>query len=104
MSVNLTNGVIPFTEIFERLMTLAKIDSFNNEDFAKGLVNDAYTRSLPSINDWTPLVTEAFLSMTAYYSTGTVACTAGSTSITGTVRWFRYRTFIYLCISDDSDN
>lgn len=84
MSVNLTTGVIPFSELFERLMTLAKIDSFNNEDYAKGLINDAYTRSLPSIEDWTPLVTEAFLTMSAYYNTGTVACTAGATSLTGT--------------------
>jgi hypothetical protein len=84
MSVNLTTGIIPFTELFERLMTLAKIDSFNNEDYAKGLVNDAYTRSLPGLNDWNPLITEAFLSTTAYYATGTIACTAGSTSVTGT--------------------
>lgn len=83
MSVNLTTGVIPFSELFERLMTLAKIDSFNNEDYAKGLTNDAYTRSLPGINDWTPLVTEAFLTMSAYYSTGTVSCTAGTTALTG---------------------
>jgi len=83
MSVNLTNGTIPFSELFERLMTLAKIDSFNNEDYAKGLINDAYTRSLPGIADWTPLVTEAFLTTSAYYSTGTVACTAGATSLTG---------------------
>lgn len=84
MSVNLTTGVIPFTELFERLMTLAKIDSFNNEDYAKGLINDSYTRTLPGLADWNPLVTEGFLTMTAYYSTGTVACTAGATALTGT--------------------
>lgn len=84
MSVNLTTGIIPFTELFERLMTLSKIDSFNNEDFAKGLVNDAYIRTLPGLNDWNPIVMDGFLSMTAYYSTGTVAVNAGSTSITGT--------------------
>lgn len=83
MSVNLTTGIIPFTELFERLMTLSKIDSFNNEDFAKGLVNDAYTRSLPSLNDWNPLIKGSFLTMTAYYSTGTVSCTAGTTALTG---------------------
>lgn len=83
MSVNLTTGIIPFTELFERLMTLGKIDSFNNEDFAKGLINDAYTRALPGLEDWTPIITEAFLSMSAYYNTGTVAATAGGTTITG---------------------
>lgn len=84
MSVNLTTGIIPFTELFERLMTLAKIDSFNNEDYAKGLANDAYTRALPGLNDWNPLVKTAYLTMSAYYTTGTVACTAGTTSLTGT--------------------
>lgn len=84
MSVNLTTGVIPFSELFERLMTLSKIDSFNNEDFAKGLINDAYTRSLPGINDWNPIITESFLTMTAYYLAGTVAASAGGTALTGT--------------------
>lgn len=83
MSVNLTTGIIPFTELFERLMTLAKIDSFNNEDFAKGLINDAYTRSLPGLNDWNPIIVDAFLPMSTYYLTGTVSCTAGSTALTG---------------------
>lgn len=83
MSVNLTTGIIPFTELFERLMTLAKIDSFNNEDFAKGLTNDAYTRSLPGIDDWNPLITDGFLTMSPYYTTGTVSCTAGATALTG---------------------
>lgn len=84
MSVNLTTGIIPFTELFERLMTLSKIDSFNNEDYAKGLVNDAYTRALPGQNDWNPIIKTAYLTMSAYYSTGTVACTAASTSLVGT--------------------
>lgn len=83
MSVNLTTGVIPFSELFERLMTLAKIDSFNNEDFAKGLINDAYTRSLPGLNDWNPIIIEYYLAMSAYYSTGTVSCTAADTTLTG---------------------
>lgn len=84
MSVNLTTGIIPFTELFERLMTLAKIDSFNNEDFAKGLINDAYTRSLPGMEDWNPIITDGFLTMSAYYSTGTVSCSAASTALVGT--------------------
>lgn len=83
MSVNLTTGIIPFTELFERLMTLAKIDSFNNEDFAKGLVNDAYTRSLPGMEDWNPIITDGFLTMSPYYNTGTVSCTFGTTSLVG---------------------
>lgn len=83
MSVNLTTGIIPFTEIFERLMTLAKIDSFNNEDYAKGLVNDAYTRALPNLSDWNCIIKDGFLTMSPYYNTGTVAVSAGDTTVTG---------------------
>lgn len=84
MSVNLTTGIIPFSELFERLMTLAKIDSFNNEDYAKGLINDSYTRTLPGMNDWEIITKESGITTSAYYNTGTVAATIGSTSITGT--------------------
>lgn len=83
MSVNLTTGIIPFTELFERLMTLSKLDSFNNEDFVKGLVNDAYTRSLPNLTDWNPIIKDSFLSMSSSYNTGTVACSAAGTTVTG---------------------
>lgn len=83
MSVNLTTGIIPFSELFERLMTLSKIDSFNNEDYAKGLINDAYTRALPGIGDWNPITKDAWVQASASYNTGTVACAAGSTALTG---------------------
>jgi len=83
MSVNLINGTIPFTELFERLMTLAKIDSFNNEDYAKGLTNDAYTRALPSIGDWLCIMKESVVTTSASYSNGTVAITAGATFLVG---------------------
>lgn len=83
MSVNLLSGVIPFTELFERLMTLARIDSFNNEDFAKGLVNDSYTRNVPRLADWEPLISESHIVTNAAYITGTVSVVVGGTSLTG---------------------
>lgn len=83
MSINLATGVIPFTELFERLMTLAKIDSFNNEDYAKGLINDSYTRSLPGIADWNIIIKDSGITTSASYSTGTVSCAVGSTAVTG---------------------
>lgn len=75
---------IPYTELWERLLTMGRIDSPNNEDYAKGLINDVYVRTLPRIEDWNPLINESFLSMTSRYNTGTVAVNAGSTSVTGT--------------------
>lgn len=83
MSVNLLSGIIPFTELFERLMTLARIDSFNNEDFAKGLINDSYTRNVPRLADWDPLISESFVVTEAAYATGTISVAVGSTSVTG---------------------
>lgn len=84
MSVNLTDGTIPFTELSERCQTLARLESLNNEDFTKGLVNDTYVFSIPRIEDWRPLVEESTLAMTACYNTGTIAVNAGSASVTGT--------------------
>jgi hypothetical protein len=74
---------IPFTELWERLLTMGRVDVPNNEDYAKGLINDTYTRSLPRSVDWDPLVKESFLSMTAYYNTGTATVAAGATAVTG---------------------
>ena len=77
-------GVIPFTELYERLLNLGRIDSPNNSDYAKGIINDSYTRSLPRAEDWNAIVTDDTLQMVATYTTGTVAVTVGSTTITGT--------------------
>jgi hypothetical protein len=77
-------GVIPFTELYERLLNLGRIDSPNNEDYAKGITNDSYTRTLPRVEDWNAIITESSITTVATYYTGTVAATVGSTSITGT--------------------
>lgn len=79
---NLAN-TIPFTELWERLLTMGRIDSPNNEDYAKGMINDVYVRTLPRIADWNPIIVESFISMTAAYRTGSATVTAGSTSVTG---------------------
>lgn len=79
---NLAN-TIPFTELWERLLTMGRVDVPNNEDYAKGLINDTYTRTIPRIEDWDPLTKEADLVMTVYYNTGNVTVSAGSTSVTG---------------------
>jgi len=74
---------IPFTELWERLLTMGRVDVPNNEDYAKGLINDVYTRTLPRKMDWEPLVKDGTLGMTPYYNTGLATITAGSTSLTG---------------------
>jgi len=82
-STTTSTGIIPFTELYERLLNLGRIDSPNNIDFAKGLINDSYTRTLPRVEDWDILIKEANLVMIPTYTTGTVSCTVGSTSLTG---------------------
>lgn len=77
-------STIPFTELWERLLTMARIDSPNNEDFARGIINDVYVRVLPRIEDWQSIINTANISAVAYYNTGTVAVSAAGTAVTGT--------------------
>lgn len=76
-------GIIPFTELYERLLNLGRIDSPNNRDYAKGLINDSYTRTLPRVEDWDIMIKSANLRMIPVYNTGTVSVTVGSTALTG---------------------
>jgi len=80
---NLTN-TIPFTEMYERVLNISRTDTPNNIDYVKGLVNDVYTRTLPMIEDWIPLISSAAITTVAEYTTGTVAVTVGSNTVTGT--------------------
>lgn len=76
-------GVMPFTELYERLLNLGRIDSPNNTDYAKGIINDTYTRSLPRLEDWDMVIKTNYLTMIPTYSTGTVSCAVGATAVTG---------------------
>jgi hypothetical protein len=82
-STTTSTGVIPFTELYERLLNLGRIDSPNNVDFAKGLINDSYTRTLPRVADWDVLVKDSNLVMIPTYTTGTVSASVGGTTVTG---------------------
>jgi len=77
-------GVIPFTELYERLLNLGRIDSPNNSDYAKGIINDSYTRTLPRVEDWEIVVKQGNIQTVPSYNTGTATVTVGSTSVTGT--------------------
>lgn len=78
------SSVIPYVEIYERAMNLAGDDSATSEAKFKGLVNDAYTRNIARIEDWDFLLEDSYISCSAKYNTGTVACSAAGTTITGT--------------------
>ena len=68
-------GVIPFTELYERLLNLGRIDSPNNRDYAKGIINDSYTRTLPRVEDWQMIVIEDNLQMVNVETAGTASVT-----------------------------
>jgi hypothetical protein len=81
---NLT-GIMPFSELVERAQNLAREDATTSRTKFKGLINDAYCREVPrKPYDWEPLIASSQISCTARYNTGTVAISAGDTSITGT--------------------
>ena len=80
---NLTR-IIPFSELVEKAMTLARDNTSGSRDKFKGLINRAYTQVIPRKEDWSPIIASSSISCTAKYNTGSVAATAASTSITGT--------------------
>ena len=79
---NLTR-IIPFSELAEKAMTLARDNTAGSRDKFKGLINRAYTQAIPRKEDWSPLIASSSVSCSARYNTGTVSATAASTSITG---------------------
>jgi len=73
----------PYSELVEKVQTLARDNSYSSRDKFKGLINWAYTQEIPRKEDWSPLVASSSISCTARYNTGTVSVTAGDTTITG---------------------
>ena len=75
--------IIPYSELCEKAMTLARDNSYSSRDKFKGLINWAYTQEIPRKEDWQPIVCNSTISCTAKYNTGPVSVNAASTSITG---------------------
>ena len=77
-------SILPFTELFERLQQDLMRDATGEEDKYKSMVNDIYCTWLPSQLDWRAIRTSSYITTVAEYTTGTVAVTNGSTTLTGT--------------------
>lgn len=75
---------IPFTEIVERVQKELIRDNSAAEGKYKSRVNDIYTIDLPDQIDWRHIRKEATITSTADYTTGTIALTNASTTVTGT--------------------
>ena len=80
---NLT-GIIPFMEIVERAMGLARDTSVTSEPKFKGLVNDGAGKEIWRMEDWNFMrKSNSGIACSADYNTGTVSATAASADITG---------------------
>ena len=73
---------LPATELVERAIQIARIETTNDESRVWGALHDAYTRDLPYRADWQPLLASAVLATSAKYVTGTITATTGSTTVT----------------------
>lgn len=72
---------IPYTEIVERVASLGRTNA-NAIEKVRGVVQDIYTRDIPTKHDWTFLQANSSIVTTAEYKTGTVSATTGSNLIT----------------------
>jgi len=72
-----TTTEMPFTEIVERVMELGRVN-LNAIGKVRGIVQDIYTRDIPTKHDWTFLIASSSIVTTPEYSTGTVSATTGS--------------------------
>lgn len=72
---------IPFTEIVERVIQLARLrEDVSNK--VRGIVNDVYVRDITRKEDWTFLLTRSYISLDGEYKTGVITATTGSTTVT----------------------
>lgn len=82
-----SSGILPFTEIFERVKNEELRDKTNDtqaEDKYKSTVNDTYRIWLPSEFEFNAYKKNANFTTSADYVAGTVAVTTGDTAIVGT--------------------
>jgi len=82
-----SNGVIPFTELFERVKNEELRDKSadtQSEDKYKSTINDTYRLWIPSEFEFNAYKKTTSITTSADYNTGTVAVTDGSASIVGT--------------------
>ena len=79
MSKNITE--IPYTEIVERVVSLGRVNA-NAIEKVRGIVQDIYTRDIPTKHYWTFLFASSAITTVGQYNTGTVSATTGSSILT----------------------
>ena len=79
MSKNITE--IPYTEMVERGMSIARVNPNAIERF-RGLLQDIYTRDIPMKHDWQFLFVSSAITTTAEFKTGNASATTDSAIVT----------------------
>ena len=68
---------IPFTELVERVVSLGRANQ-NAYEKVRGIVQDIYTRDIPTKHDWQFLFASSAITTTEEYKTGTVSINTGT--------------------------
>lgn len=79
MSKNTTE--LPYTEITERVMSLGRVNP-NAREKVRGIIQDMYTRDIPTKFDWSFLFASSAITTVAESKVGTVNATTGSNVLT----------------------
>ena len=72
-----TTTEIPYVELIERGMSIGRVNPNAIEKF-RGIVQDIYTRDIPTKHDWTFLFANSSIVTIEEYKTGTVSATTGN--------------------------
>ena len=71
----------PFTEIVERVMSLGRVNQ-NAIEKVRGIVQDIYTRDIPTKHDWNFLFASSAIVTTGEYKTGNATVNTGDRIVT----------------------
>ena len=71
---------IPYTEIVERVMSLGRVNA-NAIEKVRGIVQDIYTRDIPTKHDWTFLLAASSIITVQEYKTGNASVNTGNTLV-----------------------
>jgi len=76
-----TTTELPFTEIVETVMSLGRVNP-NAINRVRGIVNDIYTRDIPTKHDWNFLISSSAITTVPAFTTGNATVTTGSRIVT----------------------
>ena len=71
-----TTTEVPFTEIVERVMSLGRVNQ-NAIEKVRGIVQDIYTRDIPTKHDWNFLFASSAITTVGEYKTGNATVNTG---------------------------